>query len=99
MKDDAEADQFDFADWLESVDGQTVEVTSLGRGLGPRLRGFTPRDESLCGACEEFVQRVSSDPDDLMGHCPICGRTPGALELGTESVEEWRETPEEQKNV
>lgn len=93
-------DSFDLDEWLQSVEGRTVEVTQTD-GYGRVLGAMEPRGfryyETLCGNCEEMVVLIRAN--SLIGHCPGCGRTPGALELGTESVEDWREMPEEVKAV
>lgn len=98
MTGSSEQIQFDLDEWLDSVEGETVEVTAF-RGLGPRPGAKADHTPRLCGSCEEMVLLVATEDDEYLGHCPACGRQPGALEMGTSSVEEWQEIPAEEKHV
>lgn len=51
-------------------------------------RSTSPRKPRYCYQCDEFVSLVRTGSDEMVGHCPLCGRTPGALEMGTEPGEE-----------
>lgn len=82
-------DAFDFDAWLESVRGETVRVTTPPDGqLGGQASKLyaSPvaheRHQSYCADCDEFVLRTTPDGGHV-GRCPLCGREPGLLELGT----------------
>lgn len=82
-------DTFDYDEWLESVRGREIVVDNEddhGRVLGVmEPKGFPVRRETYCGKCHAFRMLVGGE-DDAIGHCPICGRTPGVLELGTDEL-------------
>ena len=85
------SDNWTLDDWIESVAGKEVtirEPDSLGHRL-PRQTAI-PWDMTYCAACDEWRLLVCCAPDETMPHCPDCGRTPGALELGTRPGDEDR---------
>ena len=63
---------------------------------GPGLSSPCVREaDSYCRHCDEMVRLVRVG--DGVSHCPLCHRSPGLLERGTESREAWHEMPEEAK--
>lgn len=47
------------------------------------FRSTSPKRPVYCMGCDDFRQLVATGEDEYVGHCPVCGRQPGALELGT----------------
>lgn len=79
---------FDLDEWLASVEGHTVRVTrpdSPSAGVPGLLtrQAADRRDDRYCAACDAYVRDVKTSPDERIGHCPRCGRSPGLAELGT----------------
>ena len=79
--------EFDYEEWLKSVEGETVKITTpdvLGaqasKLMTPQTR--TPYNEAYCENCDDWHLLVRFG-DETVGHCPVCGRQPGMLELGT----------------
>lgn len=94
---DTPHDEFNFNAWIESVSNETIRFEEPD-GLGARETGFREREPSLCGACEELVMLVTGERC-IPTQCPLCHREIGMLELGTESVSQWRSYDDEVKNV
>lgn len=78
-------DPFDLDDWLESVDGRTVELTTFdeedqyrpdvleSRGAAPALH---PPEPKRCEDCGVDVMPLS-DSRARAGGCPQCSWSPG----------------------
>lgn len=80
--------KFDFDEWLESVEGKTVRVTApdenqLGHEAARLFTSPSMYVLTWCENCEDHHCLVKTDSNETVGHCPRCGRQPGALELGT----------------
>lgn len=93
--------QFDYDEWLESVEGETVKVT-MADGLGAQASKLVSRmaathgSMTLCPKCEDM--RLLIDDGDVIGKCPVCGHHPRSmLALGTQSKSDWDNFPEEEK--
>lgn len=57
---------------------------------GPGLANPAQHDfDSYCEDCDTMVRLVFRGTG--RHHCPICGRRPGALELGTRSPEDYHD--------
>ncbi|WP_302083524.1 hypothetical protein [Salinibaculum rarum] len=96
-----EQDAFSFEKWLDSVDGETVEVT-MAEGLGGHAsklltrRAATKSDMTLCPKCEDM--RLLVDDGEPIGYCPVCGhRIQSMLALGTQSKGDWDNMDDEVK--
>lgn len=79
-------DRFDFEEWLDSIDGETIV---LGGTDGPAyLRGSAIRRPSLCGNCQETVMKVARK-GQMPLDCPLCGQRLGAIEARTNAIDSW----------
>lgn len=85
--------EFDYDDWVESVKGETVHVTSPEEGtLGPKASALvTPKtpdsdDDARCHRCDDYVRPVLYEGRVC---CPLCGSELGALEMGSKRVDPW----------
>lgn len=84
---------FDLEQWLESVQGKTVKVTTPD-GLGAHASKLVTRNTTtrssmtLCPKCEDM--RLLIEDGSVIGRCPVCGHQPKSmLALGTQSKEGW----------
>lgn len=77
--------EFDLGQWLESVEGETVVITTpdeLGYMASKCYSSQADYNSTYCENCDDYHVLVRFE-DEMVGHCPECGRQPGALELGT----------------
>lgn len=69
---------FNMDAWLESVKDKEIKINSPSSlGYFKEIRVSTMKDTTYCMNCDCFSLLVNNN-------CPICGRTPGALERGTD---------------
>lgn len=87
--------RFDYDEWLESVEGETVRLTAPA-GFPELARCFymppwTGLTLCYCEDCDEFSNFVSVDEDaSPIGRCPLCGKEPGLVEVGTQIPDDLR---------
>lgn len=80
--------RFDYDEWLESVEDKTITLDAPDGFPNVPACYYQPPWTShkikYCGECDGFRWMVSSGwyLEDPIGHCPVCGNEPGALELG-----------------
>lgn len=75
-------DVFEYEEWAESVDGETIRVTAWS---GRRAEHVAPAAARVtyCATCEEEVMLLIDDVigGETVGHCPMCGSLPGLHEM------------------
>ena len=75
-------DVFEYEEWVESVDGETLCVTAWD---GTRAEHVAPAAAKVtyCAECDEEVMLLLDDVigGETVGHCPLCGSLPGLHEM------------------
>lgn len=80
--------RFDYDEWLESVQGQTIEVTTPDGYPNIARCYYMPPWTGIsicyCEDCDKFSNFVTVEENgNPIGRCPLCGKEPGLLEVGT----------------
>lgn len=80
--------------WLESVENTTVKLTAPEKPDGLGAVGWKQyyvspckHEQTWCENCEDYHVLIKNT-DEVVGHCPECGRIPGMLELGKRKTTE-----------
>ena len=71
-------DTFEYDEWVESVDGETLRVTAWERTDAEHVASAAAR-ATYCAECDEDVMLLVDDVigGEKVGHCPMCGNLPG----------------------
>lgn len=83
--------QFDYDEWLESVEGETITVDAPdGFPKIPKCYYIPswskPHREFYCGDCDRMRFPVFVEIYPPKRRCPVCGNEPGIVELGTDGT-------------